>query len=97
MMMIIMVMAIMMILMTIMLQVLEQPLDGASLSRQVCTPGIENTTARDHTNFLLVIAGYMSAISVIFILGFSTTFKRSLANQREEQAGGGGEVQPTHM
>ena len=80
-----------------MLQVLEQPLDGTSLSRQVCTPGIEDTTARDHTNFLLVIAGYMSAISVIFILGFSTTFKRSLANQREEQAGGGGEVEPTHM
>ena len=93
--MIIMVMSIMMILMRMMLQVLEQPLDGASLSRQVCTPGIEDTTARDHTNFLLVIAGYMSAISVIFILGFSTTFKRSLANQREEQAGGGGE--PTHM
>ena len=36
-------------------QVLQQPLDNAAFEKQVCDDlDPENTTARDHTNFLMV-------------------------------------------
>jgi FLVCR family MFS transporter 7 len=67
-------------------QMLEQPLDSAAVGRQVCdTPdNPEDTTARDHTNFLLVIAGYIAAITIIFILCFRTRLNRTIANQQQE-------------
>merc|ERR1712037_697972 len=49
-------------------QVLQQPLDNEAFQKQVCDDlDPANTTARDHTNFLLVIAGYISALCITFI------------------------------
>jgi hypothetical protein len=35
-------------------------------------------TPKDHTNFLLVLAGYMTMLVVVFVLFFSTTYKRQV-------------------
>ena len=42
---------------------------------QTCSKG------KDHTNFLLFIAGYTSLLTIILILGLKTTFKRTEANR----------------
>jgi hypothetical protein len=38
-------------------------------------------TPKDHTNFLLVLAGYMTTLVVVFVLFFSTVFKRCVQNR----------------
>jgi hypothetical protein len=44
---------------------------------QTCSNGI----GKDHTNFLLFIAGYTSVLTIILILGLKTTYKRTEANR----------------
>ena len=40
--------------------------------------------AKDHTNFLLFTAGYMTLMNVIFLVFLKTDYKRTLANQSQE-------------
>ena len=68
-------------------QMLEQPLDKEALQLQVCDEGGPDTSAKDHTVFLMVLAGYITAICTIFIAFFHTEYKRTLANQAREAVG----------
>lgn len=71
-------------------QVLQQPLDNEAFEKQVCDElDPENTTARDHTNFLMVIAGYITALCITFIAGFHANYKRSRANKASENSENG--------
>ena len=64
-------------------QMLEQDLTGSAISRDVCgtestnndpsssttvSPNGTDIVGKDHTNFLLVIAGYLTALCLIFII-----------------------------
>ena len=44
---------------------------------QTCSNG----PGKDHTNFLLFIAGYTSVLTIVLILGLRTTYKRTEANR----------------
>eukprot|EP00092_Neocalanus_flemingeri_P028874 GFUD01031352.1.p1 GENE.GFUD01031352.1~~GFUD01031352.1.p1 ORF type:complete len:468 (+),score=76.63 GFUD01031352.1:210-1613(+) len=71
-------------------QMLEQDLKGDDLLKEVCSTASSSTTSldvgKDHTNFLLVIAGYLCAMCLIFITFFSTKLKRTLANQNDKNS-----------
>ena len=45
----------------------------------------ERLCGKDHTNFLLLIALYLLAMVVIFIVFFNTKFKRTLADKIKEE------------
>ena len=80
-------------------QMLEQDLKPDDLLNEVCSSASSTRTSsesstsspildsigKDHTNFLLVIAGYLTALCLIFIIFFTTKFKRSLANQSDKK------------
>ena len=53
---------------------------------QSCTSLDENghRIGKDHTNFLMFIAGYITLITIIFILGLKTTYKRTAANKARD-------------
>ena len=50
-----------------------------NLSFQTC-----KEYAKDHTNFLLFTAGYMTTMNVIFMVFLKTDYKRTLANESQE-------------
>ena len=55
---------------------------------QLCTElgnGDAFFTGRDHTRFLLVMAGYVTFIGITMIAFFSTKYNRRLANERKEE------------
>merc|ERR1712059_77657 len=72
-------------ILVILSQVLEQQLDKEAMTKQegddITDPS--KSTAKDHTNFLLLLAGYITALCVTFIIGFRTVYKRTLANEKE--------------
>jgi len=67
--------------------VMEDDLDTQAMDRQVCSEGSQeqSSSAKDHTRFLLLLAGYLATLCIIFVIGFKTVYKRTLANQREEK------------
>ena len=56
----------------------------SSPSPTISSPDL-SLIGKDHTNFLLVIAGYLTSLVVIFIVFFTTKFKRTIANQIKEE------------
>jgi len=62
---------------------LEQDLTEEEKTQAVCDGSI---TPKDHTNFLLVLVGYLTLLVVIFVLFFKAKFKRSLADRNMEEA-----------
>ena len=69
-------------------QFLEQDLQGEDRLKQVCSdsdnPDSE-TMGKDHTRFLMLIAGYLTLLVVIFITAFTTKMNRTMANQSESE------------
>ena len=59
----------------------------SSPSPTISSPDL-SLIGKDHTNFLLVIAGYLTSLVVIFIIFFTTKFKRTIANQIKEETQG---------
>ena len=68
---------------------LEEELSESERQHDICTlapTGCDDYTSitiipgKDHTNFLMLLAGYMTAICLIFYLCFKTAFKRSEAD-----------------
>ena len=67
-------------------EMLEQDLQGEDVFKDICSSSASSTPStgtvgKDHTNFLMIIAGYLTAISLLFVICFTTKFKRTLANQ----------------
>merc|ERR1711892_818205 len=56
------------------------PSPSPMVSTTLSPPDLD-LVGKDHTNFLLVIAGYLTTLCCIFIIFFTTKFKRTIANQ----------------
>ena len=72
---------------------MEEELNDAEKEQDICTTvptGCDGINAiniipgKDHTNFLMLLAGYMTSICLIFYLCFKTAFKRSEADTAVE-------------
>ena len=72
---------------------LEQDLTESERQNDICTlapsgcddySSITIIPGKDHTNFLMLLAGYMTAICLIFYFCFKTAFKRSEADAAME-------------
>jgi len=57
---------------------LEQDLSEAEKQDAVCENAI---SPKDHTNFLLLLAGYLTLLVVLFVVFFKTKFKRTEADR----------------
>ena len=44
---------------------------------------------QDHTNFLLLLSGFMSALCLLFYCGYSTRFRRTEADMEQNNNQGG--------
>ena len=67
---------------------MEEDLSEAEAIHDVCEVGAEVGTGRDHTNWLLLISVFMSAICILFYFGFKTKFRRSEADRVEDARNG---------
>ena len=76
---------------------LEQELSESERQHDICTLApsgcddyntITIIPGKDHTNFLMLLAGYMSSICLIFYLCYTTAFKRTEADAAEDKADG---------